>query len=339
MTEAQRVGQLFLVGIAGEPVADIAQAVGTYHFGSLLFGGNSTAAAAQIRQMSRAVQALASAKATSQVWFFIAANQEGGQVQQLQGPGFAAIPAALDQGRLSTRELQRDAAAWGRELRSAGVNLDLAPVMDVVPPATASQNQPVGALQREFGFSPAPVGAHGTAFIRGMRQAGVATTAKHFPGLGRVAGNTDFTSGVVDTTTGPKNPYLRSFQAAIKAGVPFVMVALATYTRLDPHHLAAFSSPIMRGLLRKQMHFRGVIVSDDLGAAAAVAGISTAARGIDFLAAGGDLITSEGLAAAEVMDQAILQRAAADSAFRATVNSAVLRILAAKQAYHLMPCH
>jgi beta-N-acetylhexosaminidase len=87
------------------------------------------------------------------------------------------------------------------------------------------------------------------------------------------------------------------------------------------------------------MHFPGVIVSDDLGAAAAVAGISTAARGIDFLAAGGDLITSEGLAAAEVMDQAILQRAAADSAFRATVNSAVLRILAAKQAYHLMPCH
>jgi beta-N-acetylhexosaminidase len=339
MTEAQRVGQLFLVGIAGEPVADIAQAVGTYHFGSLLFGGNSTAAAAQIRQMSRAVQALASAKGTGQVRFFIAANQEGGQVQQLQGPGFAAIPAALDQGRLSTRELQRDAAAWGRELRSAGVNLDLAPVMDVVPPATASQNQPVGALQREFGFSPAPVGAHGTAFIRGMRQAGVATTAKHFPGLGRVAGNTDFTSGVVDTTTGPKNPYLKSFQAAIKAGVPFVMVALATYTRLDPHHLAAFSSPIMRGLLRKQMHFRGVIVSDDLGAAAAVAGISTAARGIDFLAAGGDLITSEGLAAAEVMDQAILQRAAADSAFRATVNSAVLRILAAKQAYHLMPCH
>jgi beta-N-acetylhexosaminidase len=338
MSEAQRVGQLFLVGIAGEPVADIAQAVGTYHFGSLLFGSDSTASTAQIRQMSRAVQALASAEATAKVRFFIAANQEGGQVQQLQGPGFAAIPSALDQGRLSARELQRDAAAWGRELRSAGVNLDLAPVMDVVPPGTASQNQPVGALQREFGFSPAAVGTHGTAFIRGMRQAGVATAAKHFPGLGRVAGNTDFTSGVIDTTTGPKNPYLKSFQAAIKAGVPFVMVALATYTRLDPRHLAAFSSRIMQGLLRTQMHFRGVIVSDDLGAAAAVAGISTDARGIDFLAAGGDLITSEGLAAAEVMDRAVLQRAAAEPAFRATVNAAALRVLDAKQAYHLMPC-
>jgi beta-N-acetylhexosaminidase len=338
MSEARRVGQLFLVGIAGEPVADVAQAVRTYHFGSLLFGGNSPASAAQIRQMTRVVQSLATARATAQVRFFIAANQEGGEVQQLQGAGFSAIPPALDQGQLSARELQRQAAAWGRQLRSAGVNLDLAPVMDVVPPGTAGANQPVGALQREFGFSPAVAAARGVAFIRGMRQSGVATTAKHFPGLGRVVGNTDFTAGVVDQVTAPDDPYLKSFQAAIKVGVPFVMVALATYTRIDTGHLAAFSPRIMRGLLRRQMHFRGVIVSDDIGAAAAVAGIPVAARGIDFLTAGGDLITSEGLAAAEAMDQAILRRAAADSAFRATVNSAVMRILDAKQAYHLMPC-
>jgi beta-N-acetylhexosaminidase len=338
MSEAQRVGQLFLVGIAGEPVADVARAVGTYHFGALLFGGKSTASTAQIRQMARAVQSLATSQATGRVRFFIAANQEGGEVQQLQGPGFSPIPPALDQGQLPARELERDAAAWGRQLRAAGVNLDLAPVMDVVQDASASQNHPVGALQREFGYDPQVTAAHGTAFIRGMQQAGVATTAKHFPGLGRVAGNTDFIAGVADTTTGPESPYLKSFQAAIGAGVPFVMVALATYTRIDPDRLAAFSSRIMRGLLRQQMHFGGVIVSDDLGAAAAVAGIPAAARGIGFLAAGGDLITSEGLAAAEVMDQAVLQRAAADSAFRATVNAAVMRILAAKQAYHLMPC-
>jgi len=338
MSEAQRVGQLFLVGIAGEPVTDIAQAVRTYHFGSLLFGGDSTASTAQIRQMIRAVQALASAQATARVRFFIAANQEGGEVRQLQGPGFSAIPSALDQGQLSARELERQAATWGRQLRSAGVNLDLAPVMDVVPPGTAGANQPIGALQREFGFSPDTVAAHGTAFIRGMRQSGVATTAKHFPVLGRVVGNTDFTAGVVDHVTTADGPYLKSFQAAISDGVPFVMVALATYTRIDPGRLAAFSPRIMRGLLRQQMHFGGVIVSDDVGAAAAVADVPTAVRGIDFLAAGGDLITSEGLAAAEVMDQAVLQRAAADSAFRATVDSAVMRILGAKQAYHLMPC-
>jgi beta-N-acetylhexosaminidase len=337
MSEAQRVGQLFLVGIAGAPTAEVAQAVGTYHFGSLLWQGTSTVGVAADRQASQAIQSLASSAATARVRFFIAANQEGGQVQELKGPGFSAIPSALVQGQLSAAELQRQAAAWGRELRSAGVNLDLAPVMDVVPSATASQNAPVGALQREFGHTPQVTGPHGAAFIRGLKQAGAAATAKHFPGLGRVVGNTDFSSGVIDTTTGPNSSYLGSFEAAIKAGVPFVMVALATYTRIDPHHLAAFSSRVMR-LLRRQLNFRGVIVSDDLGAAAAVTGLSPATRGIDFLAAGGDLITSQSLPAAIAMDQAILARAGRDAAFRATVNSAVYRILDAKQANHLMPC-
>ena len=338
MSEAQRVGQLFLVGIAGAPTADVAQAVQTYHFGSLLWQGTSTAGLAADRQASLAIQALATSGTTSGVRFFIAANQEGGQVQELKGPGFATIPSALVQGQLPAAELQRLAAAWGGELHSAGVNLDLAPVMDVVPSATASQNAPIGQLQREFGYTPQVTGPHGVAFISGLKQAGVAATAKHFPGLGQVVGNTDFSSGVVDTTTGPDSPDLASFEAAIKAGVPFVMIALATYTRIDPHHLAAFSPRVVR-LLRQQLNFAGVIVSDDLGAAAAVAGLSPAARGIDFLTAGGDLITSQSLPAAIAMDQAILARAAHDPAFRAQVDAAVYRILDAKQAYHLMPCH
>ena len=338
MSEAQRVGQLFLVGIAGAPDAEVAQAVSTYHFGSFLFEGTSTVGVAADQQVAGAIQALASSAATAGVRFFIAANQEGGQVQELQGPGFSPIPPALDQGQLSAGELQQQAAAWGGELKSAGVNLDLAPVMDVVPAATASQNQPIGALQREFGYDAQTIGSHGAAFIRGMRQAGVATTAKHFPGLGLVLGNTDYTSGVVDTTIGPKSPYLKSFRTAIKAGVPFVMVALATYTRIDPDHLAAFSSRVMRGLLRQQMHFRGVIMSDDLGAAVAVASVPPASRGVDFLTAGGDMITSQSLPAAIAMYQAVLARAGDDPAFRATVKSAVMRILDAKQAYHLLPC-
>lgn len=337
MTEAQRVGQLFLVGIAGEPAADVAQAVRAYHFGNLLWQGTSAAGLAADRRDSQAIQALASS-ATSGARFFVAANQEGGQVQELQGPGFTPIPSALAQGQLPVAELQQQAATWGRQLRSAGVNLDLAPVMDVVPSLTASQNAPVGALQREFGHTPQAAGSHGVAFIRGMTQAGVATTAKHFPGLGRVAGNTDYSSGVVDTVTGPDSSYLTSFRTAIDAGVRFVMVALATYTRIDPHHLAAFSSRVIRGLLRDKLRFSGVVVSDDLGAAAAVAGLSPAARAIDFLAAGGDLITSQSLPAATAMDQAVLARVAHDASLRTAVNNAALRILDAKQVSHLISC-
>ena len=210
--------------------------------------------------------------------------------------------------------------------------------MDVVPPGTAGRNQPIGALRREFGSDPQTVAAHGVAFLRGLRQAGVAATAKHFPGLGRVTGNTDLTAGVVDPVTAPGDPYLGSFQAAIDAGVPFVMVSLASYPRIDPRHLAVFSSRTMRTLLRKRMHFGGVIISDDMGAAAAVASLSPAARAISFLNAGGDMILSESLPAAAAMDTAVLGKMKRDPAFRSDADAAVMHILVAKQAYGLLPC-
>ena len=338
MTAAQRVGQLFMAGIAASPRSEVARAVAAYHFGSLLFGTTSTDSLAEIRAVTAADQSLASAAATARVRFFISADQEGGEVQRLRGPGFAAIPSAVAQGELASGALQREAAAWGRELKLAGVNLDLAPVMDVVPPGTAPRNQPIGALMREFGSDPQTVAAHGVAFIRGMRQAGVATSAKHFPGLGRVTGNTDLTAGVVDPVTAPGDPYLGSFQAAIDAGVPFVMVALASYPRIDPRHLAVFSSRTMRTLLRERMHFGGVIISDDMGAAAAVASLSPAARAVGFLAAGGDMILSESLPAAAAMDTAVLAKMKRDPRFRSVVDAAVMRILVAKQAYVLLPC-
>jgi len=335
LTQAQRVGQLFLVGIPASGLdAPDAAAIRADHLGSVTFVGNTTAGVAQIRSITRAAQSLASGG----VRMFVAANQEGGEIQPLRGPGFSAIPSAVGQGALTSAELERAATTWGRELAAAGVNLDLAPVMDVVPPGTASQNAPIGALQREYGDAPGPVAAHGVAFINGMRAAGVATTAKHFPGLGRVRGNTDFTGDVVDTVTTANDPYLASFQAAIAAGVPFVMVALATYTSIDPSHLAVFSSRVIDGVLRQKMGFGGVIMSDDLGAAAAVANISPATRAIGFLEAGGDVITSQSVPVAAGMYAAVLRKAAGDAAFRGEVSGAVRRILDVKAKYGLLSC-
>jgi beta-N-acetylhexosaminidase len=338
MTEAQRAGQLFLVAFEEDPAAEAASTAGTYHFGSWLLAASDSVSTTALAAGLRAVQSQATADATAGVRFFVAANQEGGEVQALRGPGFPAMPPALVQGQTPVGTLQHQAALWGGALRSAGVNLDLAPVMDVVPRASAAQNAPIGALQREFGYDPQTNGPHGVAFIQGMRQAGVATVAKHFPGLGQVRGNTDFTAGVVDTTTTSRDADLGSFRSAIDAGVPFVMVALATYTRIDARHLAVFSPRVMEGLLRQQMRFRGVIVSDDLGAAAAVAAIPVADRGADFLAAGGDLITSQSLTAAEAMERGILARMASDHSFRSVVNAAALRVLTAKQASGLLRC-
>ena len=207
MTLAQRVGQLFIVGLAGSVLdAATAQAIRVYHFGSVSFIATDTAGVAGVGAVTRAVQSLTSLQVTGGARFFVAANQEGGEVQALQGPGFSTMPSAVAQGMLPPAQLRGLARTWGAELRAAGVNLNFAPVMDVVPAAGTSQNAPIGQLMREFGHTPAVVAGHGVAFIQGMTAAGEATTAKHFPGLGRVRGNTDFSAGVVDTVTTPGRP-------------------------------------------------------------------------------------------------------------------------------------
>jgi beta-N-acetylhexosaminidase len=336
LTLAQRVGQLLLVVVDGDIAGpELTAAERAYHFGSLLLGETAAGTAALAAQTA-AMQELAPS-GTGGVRFFVAANQEGGQVQQLTGPGFATMASELEQGTWAPSTLRATAANWGTDLRAAGVNLDLAPVMDVVPQGTAAGNAPIGALDREFGFDPVTNGEHGTAFIQGMAAAGVTTVAKHFPGLGRVTGNTDFTSGVVDNVTTASDPYLNSFRAAVGAGVPMVMVALATYTKIDPSELAVFSPAVMR-LLRGGLGFGGVIVSDDMGDATAVQAIPVAARAIGFLTAGGDLITSQSLGPAEQMAAAVLAKASGNAAFRATVDAAAQRVLIAKQAAGLLPC-
>jgi beta-N-acetylhexosaminidase len=340
LTEAQRVGQLFLVGVSGDVAGPLTAAgLRQYHFGSLLLVPSSAGVTA-LASATAHMQALGTAT-NGGVRMFIAANQEGGQIQQLTGPGFSVMPSALTQGTWSTATLRSAAAGWGRQLHAAGVNFDLAPVMDVVPAATAASNAPIGALDREFGYTPAGNGAHGAAFIAGMGSAGVTTAAKHFPGLGRVTGNTDFTADVVDTVTGPSDPSLGSFRAAVAAGVPFVMVALATYALIDKSALAVFSPTVMK-LLRSGsgagLGFGGVIMSDDLGDALAVQSIPAGSRAISFLTAGGDMITSQSLAPAETMAAAVLAKATVSSSFRAVVDAAAQRVLAAKQAAGLLPC-
>jgi hypothetical protein len=268
MTEAQRIGQLFLLGLADDRLGPAERAaIRGEHVGSVWFTAQTSIGMSGVRAVADAVQGEVSPSSTAGVGFFVAANQEGGLIQALSGPGFSVIPSAVVQGQRSPGTLTADARAWGRELLVAGVNLDFAPVFDVVPPGTDATNQPIGVLGREYGHDPLTAGSHAAAFVAGMSEAGVATTAKHFPGLGRVVGNTDVAAGVVDTVTTATDPYLASFRAGISAGVPFVMVALATYTRIDPVHLAAFSPVVIGGMLRGDLGFRGVVMSDDLGAA------------------------------------------------------------------------
>src|SRR5579862_6774752 len=137
MTKAQRIGELFALGLAKNQLGTAElSAIQNQHVGTVWFTATTTIGVAGIRAVTSAVQAQATVAATDGVELLIAANQEGGQVQALKGTGFATIPSAVVQGGRSIATLTAEAKVWGQELKSAGVNLDFAPVADVVPPGT-----------------------------------------------------------------------------------------------------------------------------------------------------------------------------------------------------------
>lgn len=333
----ERVGQLFLLGI-GAGLDDAERSlIGQRHMGSVTFAAFVPSGIAGVRKHADAVQALATPKDTHHVGFLVAANQEGGRVQALSGTGFSTMPTALTQGKLTPDELRADATTWGQQLLEAGVNLDLAPVGDTVPTKWDAINAPIGQLDREFGHTPKVVEPHVKAFLEGMHAAQVLTTVKHFPGLGRVRGNTDFASGVHDTSTTKDSSFLEPFKVAVDAGVPFVMMSLASYSKLDGKTLAAFSKPITTGMLRDDMGFEGVIVSDDLSAVA-VQKMPAGQRAIKFLRAGGNMITVTKPRDAQAMATALVDMAKSSSSFRKLVDESARRVLEAKDSAGLLTC-
>lgn len=339
MSRAQQVGQLFMSAVSTSGLTGSQSAAITGgRVGSVFLMGHSTSGTAAVKKVTDQVRRLAPSVKGSTVRMLVSTDQEGGQVQVLKGPGFSAIPTAVQQGKLSAATLQKDARTWGQQLRAAGVTMNLAPVADTVPPNLVNVNAPIGKLQREYGTNPSAVATHSTAFLRGMLQSGVITSAKHFPGLGRVTGNTDFSAGVTDATTTRTDPYLEPFRSAIKAGTPFVMVSSAIYSRIDPDNQAAFSSAVMRDLLRGSLGFKGAIISDDLGAAAAVSDHTPAQRAVDFFKAGGNLLLTVKPSDIVPMTAAVLSRMPQDAALRSAVSDSLRRVLTAKQNAGLLTC-
>jgi beta-N-acetylhexosaminidase len=336
MTQAQRIGQLFMVGT---PVSGLAAAtstaVSTYHVGNVVLTGRTTSGAAPVRALTARLDALTTSAATSRVPMLISTDQEGGLVQVLKGPWFSTIPSAQTQGTWSDTTLRSRAATWGRQVFRAGVNVDLAPVMDVVPRSLATTNF-IATARRNYGWSEPVVAEKGAAFTQGMKASGLAMTAKHFPGLGHVTANTDTTASVVDTVTTPTSTDLRTFPSAVSAGAPFVMVSSATYSRIDAGHPAAFSKTVITTVLRHDLGFGGVVMSDDLGNAKAVQRWSPGTRAVSFLAAGGDIVLTVNPTTLPAMVNGVAARASSDAGFRATVKAAVLRVLTVKATYGLL---
>ncbi len=321
---------------ASAPDAVVMQAVRELGVGAVILTGRSEAGVRATRALVDSLDALVTRGPGRAVALEVAVDQEGGQVQVLQGPGFDVMPTATVQGGWPDARLQRASSRWARQLRAAGATLNLSPVADVVPAGRA--NAPIGQFDREFAAAPRPVAAKVAAFVRGSLAAGVGTTVKHFPGLGRASGNTDDTAGVVDDVTRRDDRLLRPFRAGIAAGTPYVMMSTARYTRLDPDSIAAFSPFVIGTMLRADLGFDGLVISDDVGVATSVQDVAVGQRAVRFIAAGGDVVLTVVAAQAAEMVQAIVDRARQSPRFRAQVGDAALRVLRHKVEVGLLGC-
>jgi beta-N-acetylhexosaminidase len=258
-TLEQKIGQMLMLGFRGRAVGDddlLVKNIRDQHIGSVvLFRGNVTGPE-QLQAFTRDLQSLAS------IPLLIGIDQEGGKVARLQTAfGFPATPSHAHLGELNNpAETRSQAAIIGQTLNEMGINLNLAPVVDVkVNPFSPI----IARLERSFSADPEQVAVHAHAFIDGLHDKGLRGTMKHFPGHGSAMGDTHL--GFVDVTATWGEGELLPYRTLIGAGkADAIMTAHIYNAHLDSELPATLSPAIVDGLLRKQLGYDGVVISDDM---------------------------------------------------------------------------
>jgi len=317
----RQVGQLLVSSFDGPVVPPyISRRLRAGETAGVVLLGSNVESAAGLRTLTRSLQRAAGGAA------LVAVDQEGGQIRSVPFAGPAAGQPA--QGR--SAEVERAAAAAGRELQAFGVNVNLAPVADVpASPATALAG-------RSFQGSAAAVAARTRAAVRGSGAARLAATAKHFPGLGGAPANTDDAQVTIEASRAELEARdLPPFRAAVAERVPLVMASHALYPAYDRQRISSQSPVLLTHLLRERLRFHGVVVTDSLEAQAVLdrSGVAEAAR--RSVEAGVDLVLMTGSASWNEVFPALLERARGSRAFRVRVRQAASRVLALKRRLRL----
>jgi beta-N-acetylhexosaminidase len=329
----QLAGQRVIYSYTGlTPPASLISQISHGEAAGVIFFGDNISSEAQIASVIKTLEA-ADAAATNPVHapLLLMTDQEGGEVRRLPGPPFLSekqIGASANPAAAASTAGTRG----GNNLRGVGMNVNLAPVLDVYRQAGDFDDQ----FQRSYSMNPNVVSTAGAAFITAQQNTGVAATAKHFPGLGAATAsqNTD----AEPVTLNVPLSALRAtdefpYQAAIAAGVKLVMVSWAVYPALGTKRPAGLSSNVVGGELRTRLGFTGVTITDALEAGALSAYGSTQNRATQAAGAGMDLIlcasgsVSQGITAMDGMRTAYNNSTLPHAAFQAAVN----RVIALRQ--------
>jgi beta-N-acetylhexosaminidase len=269
MSTEEKVGQLFLLGFEGADVAGADPALGELRAGGIALLANASQADAA-RSLTAALHSLAQER--GRLAPIIAIDHEGGAVQRIK-QGITVFGPAFEVGQIESleraiAEADRRGATHGRELAAMGIQMSLGPVLDVWDnPA----NEVIGS--RSFSRSPATAAALGEAYLAALQAEGVLAVGKHFPGHGNSLEDSHLTLPVVRRDRATLEAIeLAPFRSAIQAGVAAIMTAHVSYPALDTiaDRPASLSPAIVTDLLRQNLGFGGLIVSDDMGAMEAI---------------------------------------------------------------------
>ena len=267
VTLEHKIGQMLMVGFHGTSAtknSQICKDIKQYNIGAvILFDYNpvnknepkNIANRAQLKKLTSELQAC-----SKDGKLLIAVDQEGGRVQRLKSKyGFyGKFPKASDVVKMDQSQIKSTYTKISRELKSVGINYDLAPVVDL---DINNRNHVIHGLGRSFGKDPKVVAGYAGTFIDAMHHYGVLTSLKHFPGHGSSVGDTH--KGYVDVTKLWKKVELEPYRL-LKEKADTVMVAHVFNKRLDSKYPATLSKKTVNGKLRNELGYKGVVITDDL---------------------------------------------------------------------------
>lgn len=284
LTTAEKIGQLVLVGMDGtKPDKYTQQLLDEYQVGGFIFYKDNIADSAQALSL---LNQLKEDNASNPVPLFLSVDEEGGRVSRLPGE-FSKMPTAAQIGGSGKAEAAGEAyEIIGQALSGFGLNLDFAPVLDV---HSNPDNPVIG--NRAFGTTPAEVSLMGLAAMKGLSDTGVIPVVKHFPGHGDTSVDSHLGLPVVEHDLERLREFeLKPFADAIKSGADMVMIAHILLPKLDAEHPASFSPVIIHDLLRQEMGYEGVIISDDMTMGAITENYKMEQAAVDFITAGGNIV-------------------------------------------------
>ena len=320
----RRAAQLVVVPVEEDAVLSVRTLVTEGTGGIILFGSDAPS--------TLPADLAALRRAAGDVPPLVMADEEGGEIQRMANlvgdlPWPRTVAATLT--RAQTRAL---AEQVGRRMRAAGVTMDLAPVIDLSDGPGPDAAHPDGP--RSFSISPSVAAAYGIAFAQGLRDGGVIPVYKHFPGLGQATYNTDSGPASVPPFSVLKAAALLPFEAAIRAGATAVMVGNVTVPGLTGAVPATLSAPAITGLLRGQLGFHGLVLTDSLSAlAVADAGYSVPQAAAHSIEAGADMVLFDSVTAGVTTNDIVTSIVSAVTSGRLPVSrldAAVQHVLAAK---------